>query len=187
MVNGEWLIVFKGMPGSGKSSLARAFSRDQGWPLIDKDDIKDIIDGKADDAGRLAYDAMFNIARRQLLLGLSVICDSPLTFGGLYQQARDLAAETGAKLAIIECYCGDEQIWRERINARKAMHLPAHHQTDWDALQAYRRAIADEINYPISDRHLVLDTTAPLAELVNQVIAWLDGEQRLVLTPIVDS
>ncbi len=173
MVNGKWLIVFKGMPGSGKSTLAQALSREMGWPLIDKDDIKDIIDGKASDAGRLAYDAMFNVAQRQLRLGLSVICDSPLTFNGLYQQARTIAADTGARLAIIECHISDEQVWRERINSRKALQLPAHHQTDWDALQEYRRAVADQSAYQISDPRLVLDTTAPLDELISCITPWL--------------
>ncbi|PZS05605.1 MAG: ATP-binding protein [Candidatus Chloroheliales bacterium] len=167
------LITMKGPPGSGKSTLARALSRQLGWPLIDKDDIKDIIDGHASDPGRLAYDAMFNVARRQLRLGLSVICDSPLTFNGLYQQAQQIANETGATLAVIECHCSNEQIWRERINSRQDLNLPAHHQTDWDAMQTYLSQVAGKANYPIAEPYLVLDTVAPLDELVKKAVAWL--------------
>ena len=62
-----WLIAMKGFAGSGKSTLSRALSKQLGWPLIDKDDVKDLLDGHAPAAGPLAYAIMFNIARRQLL------------------------------------------------------------------------------------------------------------------------
>jgi len=35
-----WMIALKGFSGSGKSTLGRALSRQLGWPIIDKDDIK---------------------------------------------------------------------------------------------------------------------------------------------------
>jgi tRNA uridine 5-carbamoylmethylation protein Kti12 len=40
-----WLIALKGLSGSGKSTLGRALGKQLGWPLIDKDDVKDILDG----------------------------------------------------------------------------------------------------------------------------------------------
>ncbi len=166
------LVAFKGMPGSGKSSMARALSHRRGWPLVDKDDIKDIIDGHADDSGGLSYATMFNVARRQLLQGLSVICDSPLTYANVYARARQVAAETGALLAIIECRCNDDRILRQRIEARKALNLPAHHTTDWERFRAYRESVATK-TYPIRDRHLILDTTRPLAALVDEADRWL--------------
>ena len=49
-----WMIALKGFSGSGKSTLGRALSRQLGWPIIDKDDIKDLIDGRAPGAGGLA-------------------------------------------------------------------------------------------------------------------------------------
>jgi energy-coupling factor transporter ATP-binding protein EcfA2 len=56
----SWLLALKGPPGCGKSTLAAALSQRLGWPLIDKDDVKDLLDGKAADAGGLAYEIMFN-------------------------------------------------------------------------------------------------------------------------------
>ncbi len=174
-----WLIAFKGMSGSGKSTVARALSQQLGWALIDKDDIKDILDQQTPDAGRLAYDVMFNVARRQLLQGLSAICDSPLTFRSLYDQARQLAAHTGATLAVVECYCGDETAWRQRINARKALALPAHHQTDWAAFQVYRAQVEGQMQYPIADPRLLIDTTQPLSYVITEVLSWLAQHGRL--------
>ena len=169
-----WMIALKGFSGSGKSTLGRALSRQLGWPIIDKDDIKDLIDGRAPDAGGLAYAVMLNVARRQLLQGLNVICDSPLTFSMTYEHARHIAIETHASLAIIECHCSDEHEWSQRINARKALQLAAHHQTDWDSFQVYRHKLLSEANYPINDPLLVVDTERPLHEIIDEVIVWLD-------------
>jgi len=99
-VTGQWLLALAGEAGSGKSTLSRALGRRLQWPVIDKDDIKDLLYGQAPDSGALAYQVMFNVARRQLLLGLSVICDSPLTGRIAYDRAAGIAAETGASLAL---------------------------------------------------------------------------------------
>ena len=171
--SGLWLVAFKGYPGSGKSTLARAVSRGLGWPLIDKDDVKDLLDSHTPEAGALAYNVMFNVARRQLWQGLSVICDSPLTHRKGYEHAARIAEETGAALAVVECRCPDDALWRRRIEARQALGLPAHHKTDWASIQDHLRTATVESAYPITHPHLVLDTTAPVTESRDRAIEWL--------------
>ncbi len=175
-VPGQWLLALAGEAGSGKSTLSRALGCRLSWPVIDKDDIKDILYGQAPDSGPLAYQVMFNVARRQLLLGLSVICDSPLTGRIAYDRAAGIAAETGASLAVVECRCPDESVWRERINARKDLRLPAHHQTDWESMQA-RRYHLDPMRYDQITGHpyLLVETLTPVETLCDRVIAWLAG------------
>lgn len=170
-----WLIAMKGFAGSGKSTLARVLSRELGWPLIDKDDVKDLLDGSVQAAGPLAYAIMFNIARRQLLQGLNVICDSPLTGNISYERAQLAAQEALASLAIVECLCSDEPLWQQRINDRKALQLPAHHQTDWDAYQLLlRQSQFQEHQYPITHPHVVVDTAQPLHQCLTSILSWLD-------------
>jgi len=170
------LVLLKGFPGSGKSTLGRALSRRLAWPLIDKDDVKDIADKQVQaETNGLAYDVMLNIVRRQLLQGLNVICDSPLTHRMTYERAKGIALETHAQLVIVECFCSNEQVWSQRINARKKRNLPAHHMTDWERVQAYRRQFAVEAGYTITDPHIVVDTVKPLDECVKDVIKWLIG------------
>jgi len=171
--SGLWLVAFKGYPGSGKSTLARAVSRRLGWPLIDKDDVRDLLGAPSPEAGALAYDVMFNVARRQLTQGLSVICDSPLTHRKGYEHAARIAEEAGAALAVVECRCPDEALWRQRIEARRTLGLPAHHKTDWGSIQDHLRTATVESAYPIAHPHLVLDTTPPVAESRDRAIEWL--------------
>lgn len=170
-----WLLVMKGLAGSGKSTLARALGRELGWPVIDKDDVKDLLDGNMQAAGPLAYAIMVNIARSLLLQGLNVICDSPLTGTISYKRAKSAATETLASLAIVECICSDESLWQQRINGRKTRQLPAHHQTDWDGYQRLLRQVQfQEHHYPLTDPHLVVDTAQPLHACLTSILAWLD-------------
>lgn len=169
------LVMLKGFPGSGKSTLGRALSRQLHWPLIDKDDVKDMFSEQVPDAGGLAYDVMLNIVRRQLLQGLDVICDSPLTHLITYERSQYIANETQASLVIVECFCSDELVWSQRINARKEHSLPAHHMVDWERVQAYHHQQLVEASYPITHPHLLVDTVRPLEMCVAEVIEWLDS------------
>jgi predicted kinase len=137
--------------------------------VIDKDDVRDLLD-EANPG--LAYDIMWNMAHRQLLLGLSVICDSPLT-GGAWHAIR-VAAETSAALAVVECRSPDEAVWRARIDGRKALNLPSHHQTDWASMQARRHTHPPQTLELVGYPHLVVDTTvAPVVALCDRLVAWL--------------
>jgi hypothetical protein len=141
--------------------------------VIDKDDIKDVIDERAPDSGWLAYEVMLNVGRSQLMIGLSVVCDSPLTPRGVYARARTIAAETGARIAIVECRCVDEALLQKRIAARRSLGLPTHHITTWEDFEAARQSILSEMAYPLDDPLLVVDTTRPGPELAADVCAWL--------------
>lgn len=173
-----WLIAMKGYAGCGKSTLSSALSRERSWPLIDKDDVKDLLDGHSSVAGSLAYEIMFNIARRQLLQGLSVICDSPLTGIAAYEHAQTIAKEAHASLVIIECQCLDTSLWEQRINNRKELHLPSHHQTDWNAFQDFLNNPHIQATYSIVHPHLIVDTVQPLHECLKTVLAWLEKVEK---------
>ncbi len=168
-----WLIALKGLAGTGKSTLGRALSKQLGWPLIDKDDVKNLLDNHMPEAGGLAYDIMFNIARRQLLQGLNAICDSPLTNIRAHEHALSTAGEAHASMAVIECYCPEAQ-WRSCLNARKALQLPAHHQTDWDAFQLIRLTLHDQADYLITVPHLLVDTVRPPQECLIGIMRRLE-------------
>ena len=138
--------------------------------MIDKDDIRDL---EETPTPGLSYNVMLHIGRRQLLQGLSVICDSPLGYRRTYERAARIAAETGAELVVVECVCPDPALWRGRIEARRALGLPAHHTIDWAAVEAYQRRTSAEGEFAIVHPHLVVDTRLPVWELCERVVAWL--------------
>jgi predicted kinase len=167
-----WLVALKGHPGSGKSTVGAALSREFGWPIVDKDDIQDTLDTHLASSDGPAYEIMFRVARTQLLHGISVILDSPF-WKRTYDNARALADERGARLVIIECRCVDEAQWRRRIEARQGAGLPARRTTTWESLQAYRSRY-DQDAYAIEAPHLIVDTASEQPGIVTRIRTWLE-------------
>jgi len=87
----------------------------------------------------------------------------------------DLLQDLGKRGADAKREYPDDAVWRARINARKSLGLPSHHQTDWDTMRAQRGPdplplhAAEAVDHP----YLLVDTLAPVEDLCDRVIAWL--------------
>lgn len=165
------LLLLKGHPATGKSTLAHALARTLQWPLLDKDDIKDHL-YTLPAGNEAAYAILWQVAARQLQLGLNVIVDSPLSYAGGYRTGCDLARRFGAKLLVVETTLPEAE-WRARLDARPPT-ASAHKIAGWAAMQRLLAHYQECWRYPIAPaHHLVVDTTTPLAVLVAAVTARL--------------
>lgn len=161
------LITLKGHPATGKSTLAHALARTFGWPLLDKDDIKDHT-YLLPDGNTLAYTILWQLVERQLALGVNVIVDSPLSYPVGYTTARVLAEKYGAHLLVIETHL-DETSWRARLEARPA-GASTHKIRGWQAMQRQLQLYNDCWRYPIEPEHyLCVDTMQPLEHLLDLI------------------
>jgi predicted kinase len=119
------LVLLKGQPGCGKSTLGKSLASNLRVPLIIKDDARDYLHhGSLTDAhpsidwNSLSYDIMFNYLETQLSVGLSAIVDSPLARRELFDRAAALAKKYNAEIALIELYASDQQEWSRRLSER---------------------------------------------------------------------
>lgn len=90
------MLLLKGHPGCGKSTLAVQLARKLSWPLVDKDDARDclaVLPHEHAALNAVSYVIMFRVAATQLACGQSVIVDSPLSRLELWEQAKQLAAQ----------------------------------------------------------------------------------------------
>jgi energy-coupling factor transporter ATP-binding protein EcfA2 len=90
------LLLLKGHPGSGKSTLGRALASSLRWPLIDKDDGRNALQRDAallPEVNTLAYDIMFNFLETQLACSLSAIVDCPMARLDLFERSAAFATK----------------------------------------------------------------------------------------------
>ena len=170
----QTLLLFKGHPGTGKSTLAAALARHLAWPLIDKDDVKDHI-YHLPDSGHLSYEIMWHIVRHQLEIGLSVLVDSTLSYPTTYATGQALAATFHARLLVVEARLPENE-WRTRLDRR--LHEPQTHRTSgWDAMQQLLSQYNASWQYPIApEHHLIVDTSQPVEQLVLTIVQRLATE-----------
>lgn len=170
------LIVFAGLPGTGKSSLARALARELRAAYLDKDTIKDCamrlasqmkLEQAAQLAGALSYELLVDLARDNLTVGLPVVVDSPAAYQLFRDKIKALARALRADLKLIECICTDERMLRERVE-RRGRDLPAYRTRDWETFQQ------DQGRFErLTDPRLIVDTAEPEAVNLRKICAYL--------------
>jgi predicted kinase len=130
------LIVFGGLPGSGKSSIAWRVAKETGAIWLRIDSIEQAIRNSGiaplsiDDAGyRIAY----AIAEDNLRLGCDVIGDSVNGWLSTRSAWRAVAARAGARIVEVEIICSDFGEHRRRVETRKS-DVPGLVLPDWPAV-----------------------------------------------------
>jgi len=169
------LVAMAGLPGTGKSTLARGLGERLGAPVLDKDRVRDALFGPGwvdytrdqDDVccratyAAAAYLARTGAARYAILDGRTYARRSQV------DALEAAAADAGASLAVIECVCSPA-VARARLAASAAEHPAANR--DFELYQ--RIASAAE---PLERERLVLSTDAhEPAALVEAAAAYVE-------------
>lgn len=117
------LIVFGGLPGVGKTTIARELARQVGAAYVRIDSIEYALresgrlTGGVHDAG---YRAAYAVAADNLRAGLTVIADSVNPLPITREAWRDVARRAGVAAAEIEVVCTDAIEHRRRVEDREA-------------------------------------------------------------------
>lgn len=169
------LVIMAGLPGTGKSTLARALADAGGGIVLDKDVIRSVLfppdyveySNEQDDfCQTLMLETAEYLVKRHPDLRIFV---DGRTFSRKYQVDTVIAAagKLSAEWRIIECVCAEKSA-RHRLDASRLSH-PARNRS-FDLYQRIR-AQFEPIMYP----KLVVDTERPLKDCVAEAGVYLEG------------
>ena len=113
------LYAFAGLPGSGKTTLARHLARRLRAAYLRIDSVeRAVADATGRPAGPAGYVVAYRLAEDNLRLGLSVVADSVNPLAITRDAWRAAAANAAARCVEIEIVCSDPAEHRARVQAR---------------------------------------------------------------------
>src|SRR5215217_7140456 len=130
------LFIFAGLPGAGKTTLARLLARDLCAAYLRIDTIEQALrDERVKLVGPEGYVVAYRIAADNLRVGTSVVADSVNPIGTTRRAWRDVAAQAGAAFVEIHVICSDAREHRRRVESRVS-DIARHRPPTWEEVEA---------------------------------------------------
>jgi predicted kinase len=115
------LLQLSGVPGTGKSTLARGLAAGLDLVVLDTDVVKSALlstDVPFAVAGRATYAAVLALAGDLLAQGRSAVIDSPCRYVDLLAAGHRVAADAGVAYRLVELWADDPAALLPRLTAR---------------------------------------------------------------------
>ncbi|MBB3802987.1 putative kinase [Xanthomonas arboricola] len=133
------LVVFGGLPGVGKSSIAQALLTQCTAFYLRIDTIEQALRDSgalANDVGPAGYMTAYALAEANLQPGHVVVADCVNPLPVTREAWRDVARRTRSRLLEIEVVCSDRKLHRQRVESRRSdvvgLRVP-----DWSSVLAH--------------------------------------------------
>jgi predicted kinase len=145
------LIVFSGLPGTGKTTISKALTARLGAVYLRIDTIEQAMTAAgAEHIGPAGYLVAQQVAEANLRLGHAIVADCVNPVRESRDAWRRVAERASARLVDIHLICSDVAEHRRRVETRIA-DIDGHRLPGWDSVTAH-------VFEARKDAHLLLDT-----------------------------
>lgn len=166
------LFIFSGLPGSGKTTIAKELSKatEAVYLRIDtiEQAIRDLCEFNVEGEG---YRLSYRVASDNLKLGNNVIADSCNPIELTRQEWNDIAVNSGANFVNIEVICSDKSEHKRRVETRTSdvtnLKLPT-----WNQVQ-------NREYHPWNSERITIDTAGNVSDVFNQLLELLNKQRKI--------
>lgn len=186
------LFLVGGLSGTGKSVIAYRLARALGASLSSSDVVRKEIAGRPVESHEpvpygtgiyepsltaRTYQELLDRGRVALTAGRSAVLDATFLDPSWREAARDMAAELGVDLLLIECQAPPAVV-EERL-ARRSGLMADPSEADWAVYQEQRRRYGDVLAPLENVPQLTLDTNRPSAQVLDDILTHISLRPRL--------
>jgi predicted kinase len=174
-------VVFGGLPGVGKTVIAKELARQTGALYLRIDSIEQALrdsGGIADSVNDAGYLAAYAIAGENLCLGHHVIADCVNPLQLTRESWRKVAQQSGVEILEVEVLCSNPEEHRHRVERRDS-DIPGLKLPTW-------QEVLDRNYEPWDREHVVVDSAiASFREAVAEIRRFLEAPGAAGLGSIV--
>lgn len=160
-----FIVYFRGLPGVGKSTIARSLAKNLSMPIIDYDDVKGALVNylEVPELPIASYNIVKNILESNINSNNNIIFDSH----GFYKEAFRKCSSVTNNIILINCTCSDEENWRLRLTSRT--DIRPSHINDPDTILSLKHKMEN-----IDSTHtLEIDTIHGVDQSVSSILQYL--------------
>lgn len=176
------IVIFTGLPGTGKSTMADLLAARLAAPSFDGDWLLGALaptevlnDVPRSTVMKVYYALLTTLMTRQLMLGQSAVLACLLDDATAEHWAQRVRA-SGGSMSVIVCTCSDEALHRARLEGR-VRAIPGWHEIGWDHVQ-YMQKEHPAVSVP----HLKIDAVDSIEDNLDTVLSYLARPRPAVET-----
>lgn len=166
------IILFRGMAGTGKSTLSNELGKRLKIPVLHKDDIYDSVAGFVSEhslRNKICFDFLYRFLQTVIDTNAMIILDFGLNNIEDVCRLKNWIEERGGGFKIIHCICSDESIWSERLAERSVNPLPNQLITNLSELKEHYK----NFKMKYIDGELIVDTVEEKNALIAKVESFV--------------